>query len=272
MRPSVVWELWRRSRTGRRGTRSNGSWDAQERRSSADRRRERASAGAAGHRGLGRRTRRRTACAARSGASAPGSCLVGVTHDDEVGRRRLAERVAHLRIHPDDDGAMNRSVLDVGGAALVVSQFTLYADTRRGRRPSYVDAAAPSMPSRSSSRVVERLAELGVEVATGTLPHPHARRARQRRTGHVTRRELTGPPRRRLSPGPVRCLGHAPLAARSRRARPTAAARRRRRRHRARRRRHPVRRRARAPSRGRGAPGTALRAASRPAGARAGRR
>jgi D-tyrosyl-tRNA(Tyr) deacylase len=94
--------------------------------------------------------------------------LVGVTHDDtEAEADRLAERVAHLRIHADDDGAMNRSLLDVGGAALVVSQFTLAADTSRGRRPSFVAAARPEHAEPLVARVAERLAALGVEVATG---------------------------------------------------------------------------------------------------------
>ena len=101
--------------------------------------------------------------------------LVGVTHaDTEAEADRLAERVAHLRIHPDDDGVMNRSLLDVGGAALVVSQFTLYADTSRGRRPSYVDAARPERAEPLVTRVAERLAALGVEVATGRFrTHMH---------------------------------------------------------------------------------------------------
>jgi D-aminoacyl-tRNA deacylase len=101
--------------------------------------------------------------------------LVGVTHDDtEADADRLAERVAHLRIHPDDDGVMNRSLIDVGGAALVVSQFTLYADTSRGRRPSYVDAARPEHAEPLVTRVAERLAALGVEVATGRFrTHMH---------------------------------------------------------------------------------------------------
>jgi D-tyrosyl-tRNA(Tyr) deacylase len=101
--------------------------------------------------------------------------LVGVTHTDtEADADRLAERVAHLRIHPDDDGVMNRSLLDVAGAALVVSQFTLYADTSRGRRPSYVDAARPEHAESLVARVAQRLAELGVEVATGRFrTHMH---------------------------------------------------------------------------------------------------
>jgi len=94
--------------------------------------------------------------------------LVGVTHEDGTEQAdRLAERVAHLRIHDDDDGVMNRSLLDVGGAALVVSQFTLAADTSRGRRPSYVAAAPAEQAEPLVARVVERLVALGVEVATG---------------------------------------------------------------------------------------------------------
>lgn len=94
--------------------------------------------------------------------------LVGVGHADAVADAdRLADRVAHLRIHADDDGAMNRSLLDVAGAALVVSQFTLLADTSRGRRPSYGDAARPEHAEPLVDRVAVRLRELGVEVATG---------------------------------------------------------------------------------------------------------
>jgi D-tyrosyl-tRNA(Tyr) deacylase len=101
--------------------------------------------------------------------------LVGVTHDDDAASAdRLAQRVAHLRIHPDDDGVMNRSLLDVRGAALVVSQFTLYADTSRGRRPSYLEAAAPEHAEPLVARVAAQLAELGVEVATGRFrTHMH---------------------------------------------------------------------------------------------------
>lgn len=101
--------------------------------------------------------------------------LVGVGHEDTVADAdRLAERVAHLRIHADDDGVMNRSLLDVGGAALVVSQFTLLADTSRGRRPSYVDAARPEHAEPLVARVADRLRDLGVEVATGRFrTHMH---------------------------------------------------------------------------------------------------
>jgi D-aminoacyl-tRNA deacylase len=94
--------------------------------------------------------------------------LVGVGRDDDAAAAgRLAETIAHLRIFPDGDGKMNLSVGDIGGAVLVVSQFTLLADTARGRRPSF-DAAAP--PDRAESlvdRVVAELAGRGVPVETG---------------------------------------------------------------------------------------------------------
>jgi D-tyrosyl-tRNA(Tyr) deacylase len=94
--------------------------------------------------------------------------LVGVTQGDtERDAERLAGRIAHLRIHADAEGRMNRDLLDVGGAALVVSQFTLYADTAHGRRPSYLAAAAPELAEPLIARVAEHLAALGVEVATG---------------------------------------------------------------------------------------------------------
>jgi D-tyrosyl-tRNA(Tyr) deacylase len=94
--------------------------------------------------------------------------LVGVGHADDDGvADALARRVAELRIFEDGDGRTNRSLLDVGGEALVVSQFTLYADTRRGRRPGFTDAAAPELADRLYRRVADGLAGLGVTVATG---------------------------------------------------------------------------------------------------------
>lgn len=94
--------------------------------------------------------------------------LVGAGHDDDIAAAtRLAERLAHLRVMPDDDGAMGRSVLDVGGAILVVSQFTLLADTSRGRRPSFVAAASPEHAEPLIAHVVDVLRTLGVMVATG---------------------------------------------------------------------------------------------------------
>jgi D-aminoacyl-tRNA deacylase len=94
--------------------------------------------------------------------------FVGVTHDDEAARAaKLAEKVWHLRVFEDDDGAMNRSCADVGGGVLVVSQFTLYGDARKGRRPSFVAAARPELAEPLVEAVVDRLRALGAEVATG---------------------------------------------------------------------------------------------------------
>jgi D-tyrosyl-tRNA(Tyr) deacylase len=94
--------------------------------------------------------------------------LVGVgPEDDEAVADTLARRVAELRIFDDVDGRTNLSLLDVGGAALVVSQFTLYADTRRGRRPGFTGAAAPELAERLYLRFAEAVRKLGVVVATG---------------------------------------------------------------------------------------------------------
>jgi D-tyrosyl-tRNA(Tyr) deacylase len=94
--------------------------------------------------------------------------LVGVTHDDERAQAaKLASRVANLRIFDDDSGAMNLSLLETGGAALVVSQFTLYGDTARGRRPSWVAAARPEHAAPLVDAFAAELVALGVPVATG---------------------------------------------------------------------------------------------------------
>ncbi|MFU8839544.1 MAG: D-aminoacyl-tRNA deacylase [Nitriliruptoraceae bacterium] len=94
--------------------------------------------------------------------------LVGVTHDDTEGdARTLADKLFHLRILPDDAGAMNRSCAETGAALLVVPQFTLYADTRRGRRPSFVDAAAPEVAEPLLEALTARLRANGASVATG---------------------------------------------------------------------------------------------------------
>ncbi len=96
--------------------------------------------------------------------------LLGVGEgDDETHADTLADKTARLRIFPDDRHAMNRSLEDVGGAALVVSQFTLLADTRRGRRPSFVRAAPPDDADRLYQRYVQRLRDRGLEVATGVF-------------------------------------------------------------------------------------------------------
>jgi D-aminoacyl-tRNA deacylase len=94
--------------------------------------------------------------------------LVGVgPSDDEAVADALARRVAELRIFRDDEGRTNRSLIDVGGDALVVSQFTLFADTRRGRRPGFTGAATPEQADRLYQRVASALTDLGVRVATG---------------------------------------------------------------------------------------------------------
>lgn len=103
------------------------------------------------------------------GSIGAGLCvLVGVTHDDDTGSaRRLAEKVWRLRVMDDDAGAMNLSVADVGGEMLVVSQFTLYGDTSRGRRPSWIAAARPDHAEPLVAAVVDELRALGAQVATG---------------------------------------------------------------------------------------------------------
>jgi D-tyrosyl-tRNA(Tyr) deacylase len=103
------------------------------------------------------------------GAIGPGLCvLVGVTHDDdEADADKLAEKLWYLRIFSDEQGRMNQALADEGGALLVISQFTLYGDTRKGRRPSYVAAAPPAHAEPLVARVVERLRALGATVATG---------------------------------------------------------------------------------------------------------
>ena len=87
--------------------------------------------------------------------------------DDESTAERLARTVAELRIFADDQGRTNRSLLDVGGGALVVSQFTLFADTRRGRRPGFTAAAPPDVAEHLYLRFAAALGALGVPVATG---------------------------------------------------------------------------------------------------------
>lgn len=94
--------------------------------------------------------------------------LVGVgPADGEEQARYLAEKIANLRIFEDEHGKINRSLLEVGGSAIVVSQFTLYADTRKGRRPSFTDAAPPELASPLVERFAEMLREQGVETKTG---------------------------------------------------------------------------------------------------------
>jgi D-tyrosyl-tRNA(Tyr) deacylase len=93
--------------------------------------------------------------------------LVGVGHgDDEALAESMAGRVADLRIFRDDEGKTNRSLVDVDGSALVISQFTLYGDTRKGRRPSFLDAAPPAIGEALYLRFADAWAR-GVPVAKG---------------------------------------------------------------------------------------------------------
>ena len=94
--------------------------------------------------------------------------LLGIGHgDDEATADALARRVCELRIFEDDAGRTNRSLLDVGGEALVVSQFTLYADTRRGRRPGFTDAAPPELAEALWRRFAAGVEAQGVRVGVG---------------------------------------------------------------------------------------------------------
>jgi D-tyrosyl-tRNA(Tyr) deacylase len=96
--------------------------------------------------------------------------LFGVARgDDAAAAERLAGRVARLRIFENDEGRFDRSLVDVGGAALVVSQFTLLADTAKGNRPSFIEAAPPEEAEPLYERFCDALHALGVEVATGVF-------------------------------------------------------------------------------------------------------
>jgi D-tyrosyl-tRNA(Tyr) deacylase len=94
--------------------------------------------------------------------------LLGVAHEDtEADANYLADKVSGLRIFEDDDGKMNRSVLEAGGSVLAVSQFTLYGDVRRGKRPSFDAAAKPELARRLYELFVARIQELGLRCETG---------------------------------------------------------------------------------------------------------
>jgi len=103
------------------------------------------------------------------GSIGPGlAVLIGVARGDvEPDARRLAEKVVHLRVFPDEAGQMNRSCLDVGGQLLVVSQFTLLGDCRRGRRPGFSEAAPPEQAERLYELFAAAAQQAGVEVARG---------------------------------------------------------------------------------------------------------
>ena len=96
--------------------------------------------------------------------------LIGISADDtEADLRYMAEKVPNLRIFDDENGVMNRSVLDVGGSILAVSQFTLYGDARGGRRPSYIRAAKPDKADALYEQLIARWREKGVHVETGVF-------------------------------------------------------------------------------------------------------
>ena len=96
--------------------------------------------------------------------------LLGVGRDDtRDDADYLADKTVNLRVFDDDEGKMNRSLSESGGAILVVSQFTLYGDVRRGRRPSYSDAAEPEKANQLYEYFVERLRSFGVKVETGVF-------------------------------------------------------------------------------------------------------
>jgi D-tyrosyl-tRNA(Tyr) deacylase len=95
-------------------------------------------------------------------------CLVGIGHtDDESVVTTFAQKAVDLRIFRDDEGKTNRSLIDVGGAVLAISQFTLYADTRKGRRPSFLDAAPPDLGERLYNEFCAAIEARGVKVERG---------------------------------------------------------------------------------------------------------
>ena len=117
-----------------------------------------------------------TRAAVRVDGAVVGSCgaglliLLGVGRDDDAAlAASVAGRVADLRIFRDEEGRTNHSILEVGGQALVVSQFTLYADTRKGRRPSFLDAAPPDMAIPIYERFTAELEARGVTVGRGVF-------------------------------------------------------------------------------------------------------
>jgi D-tyrosyl-tRNA(Tyr) deacylase len=96
--------------------------------------------------------------------------LLGVAQDDtEADARFMADKIVDLRVFEDDEGKMNRSLVDVGGAMLVVSQFTLLGDCRKGRRPSFVHAAPPELAEQLYQTFVDMVRGRGIEVATGVF-------------------------------------------------------------------------------------------------------
>jgi len=105
------------------------------------------------------------------GETGPGLLvLLGVARDDSnADADYLVEKIAHLRIFDDETGKMNRSLLEIAGSMLVVSQFTLYGDVRRGRRPSYTEAAEPVKANTLYEYFVDQVKQLGIKVETGVF-------------------------------------------------------------------------------------------------------
>jgi D-tyrosyl-tRNA(Tyr) deacylase len=96
--------------------------------------------------------------------------LLGVSQQDEQkDADYLADKIAHLRVFEDDDGKMNRSLLETGGEMLVVSQFTLLGDCRKGRRPSFVKAAQPDKAEALYESFIDRVRSLGISASSGTF-------------------------------------------------------------------------------------------------------
>jgi len=94
--------------------------------------------------------------------------LLGVTHTDEPSDAEyLADKMANLRIFEDQNGKMNRSLKDIGGKILVVSQFTLYGDCRKGRRPSFINAAPPEQAEKLYTYFIEQINQKGIPVQSG---------------------------------------------------------------------------------------------------------
>ena len=96
--------------------------------------------------------------------------LVGVTHSDTIADvEYLSERCVKLRIFNDEEGKMNKSLLDVGGGMLIISQFTRYADTRKGNRPGYSDAANPELANDLYEKFIAKIAEKNIEYGCGVF-------------------------------------------------------------------------------------------------------
>ena len=101
----------------------------------------------------------------------PGLCvLLGVgKQDDEENAKALADKIKNLRVFEDHQGKINRSITDIGGELLVVSQFTLYADCRKGNGPSFSDAAPPAEAERLYQFFIQRMCDTGLKIATGSF-------------------------------------------------------------------------------------------------------